>query len=234
MKICIPEFGTELSEIEDEELFPVNSHNSGSFALSPDAIPFHPLSSEGQPLHSNYDHREPIEIAIYCNGVPCLTLPTEADRSTILHGINDEAILDEGCFPLDAIDAAELEATDAFVIEMANLALLEEREEQARQSFNHIQKRWESRRKAGLTGRPHPCMHLHEANDHLVSKSMPSTSPNSLVPVTSINHRNNHIDDKMRVKVMLYSHKVTNVPRRSTNNKIRRPIQQPRKETKLK
>jgi hypothetical protein len=98
-----------------------------------------------------------------------MTLRTEKDRYDILQGIDDEA-LDE-VFPPDAEEAFELETTEAFVREMATLAMMEEREELARRSFRNYEKRWEVRRAAGPSGRPRPAMHLilpvvHNAKVH--------------------------------------------------------------------
>jgi hypothetical protein len=103
--------------------------------LSPNAAAFHPFY-------------EPVNVAIYNDGVPSMTLVSEEEVCEILHGIQDEA-LDEG-FPPTAADAAELEAVAAFVECMAMLAYMEEREEEARLTFCHIKKRWEVRRSEGL------------------------------------------------------------------------------------
>ena len=119
------------------------SDEEGS-TLSAEASPFHPKASV-----------EPM-IAIYNDGVPTMTC--ESNRSDILHGIEDQA-LDEH-FPPDAEEAYELEAAEAFVCEMANLAMLEEREERYRENFSCFQKRWEVRRAEGPSGRPKPAMHL--------------------------------------------------------------------------
>lgn len=133
----------------------LNMHG-GSRSLSPNAAPFHP-------------YFEPCNIAIYNDGMPSLTLTSEADCSKILHGIQDEA-LDEG-FPPDAGDAAELDDVDAYVEEMALLAFLEEQEQMARSDFSHIKKRWEARRKEGLKGRPRKPKHLVDTKKHVGRKS---------------------------------------------------------------
>jgi hypothetical protein len=108
-------------------------------SLSPFATPYHPESTA-------------IDIAIYNDGVPSMMLVSEADVYSVLQGIED--ILES--FPLDAADAAELDAVDAFVECMAMLAYMEEREERCRNEFVHIKMRWEARRAKGLVGRPHP------------------------------------------------------------------------------
>jgi len=230
MKICVPEtFGED--NFEDEELFNANSP-SGS-VLSADAEPFHPYSYPEHEYYNNIDSG----IAIYNDGVPSMTLLNEHDRYEILNNIADEALLDEACFPLDAADAAELEAAEAFVIEMANLSFLEEREEQARQSFAHFQKRWEIRRQKGPSGRPRPCMNLIIPTDHSVktppSMSGTSSTMNSLV---AYSHALRAHEEKMRAKEILLSSRRVE-PRHSklttgnASTKNRRPIQQPRKDS---
>jgi hypothetical protein len=221
MKICVPgEFG-EIREIEDEELFDTNSP-SGSV-----------LSANAEPYHPPLSYYEPIEIAIYNDGVPCLTLISEQDRCELLHNIPDEAI-DEG-FPLDAVDAAEIEAMEEFVVEMANLSMLEEREETARKSFNHVKKRWEARRQKGPSGHgPKPRMNLIIPTEH-VMKTPPHHQPlpSSLI---SYSHTLRVLDERMRAKEVIQSSSLRIEPRHSKtcsnkNNKIRRPIQQPRKDS---
>jgi len=129
--------------------------------LSPNAAPFQPA----------------IDIAIYNNGVPSMMLVSEADIYDLLHGIEDPF----ECFPPVATDAAELEAVDAFVEAMATLALMEEREEKARNGFAYFKKRWEARRAAGLTGRPRPAKHLVEPVPHLSKSASPHDDVRSLV-----------------------------------------------------
>lgn len=108
--------------------------------LSPFAAPFHP-------------YYEPAHLLVYNDGLPSLVYYSEADRARALHAISDEAI-DES-FPPTAADAVELEAAEGFVMEMATLAWMEEREERMRSGHVPTQ-RWESRRRRGLMGRPHP------------------------------------------------------------------------------
>ena len=135
-------------------------YNQSESKLSVDAAPFRPSGLW-------YD---PVNICIYNDGEPTMTLVTEKDRYDILHGINDEAL--DQVFPPNAEEAFELETTEAFVQEMAILAMLEEREEQARCTFCYHEKRWEVRRAAGPSGRPRPAMHLiipvvHNAKIHV-------------------------------------------------------------------
>jgi hypothetical protein len=197
MKLKVPNF------FDDDEAL---MDTMGS-QLNADAPPFHPMY-------------EPVNLAIFNDGVPSMTLPSEADRAKILHGIEDEAI-DEN-FPPDAEDAAELEEAEAFVLEMAQLALLEEREERARSGFVHIKKRWEVRRAAGPRGRPHPAMNLIVPVDHFPKHQNVKT----IVPFSQV-HRMMVQEDKMR------THEIKrNVePRRiKTAVSHRQPIQQPRKQ----
>jgi hypothetical protein len=204
MKIRLPEnFGTEDDEMFDRQSPP------GS-VLSADAAPFHPTY-------------EPVNIAIYNDGVPELVLTCEKDRAEILHGIQDEAI-DEG-FHLDAFDAAELEATEAFVWEMANLALMEEREEQARHSFNHIKKRWEARRAAGPSGRPRPAMNLIIPTEHVAKR------PSKCNSIVSYGHAHRMLvqEDKMRTMEIKNSTRIEPRVPKTNIMKPRHPIQQPRK-----
>jgi hypothetical protein len=219
MKITLPEnFGGRHVEMEDEELFDVDSPTPS--VLSADAMPYHPTSSI-----------EPVNLAIYNDGVPTMVLLTEADRYNLLHGIPDEAF-DEGCFPLDAVDAAEIEATEAFVAEMANLAMLEEREEQARQSFNHIKKRWEVRRQSGPSVRgPRPAMNLIIPTERHV-KTPPALQQQNAMMLYARSQR--ALEEKLRAKELLLASKNRMESRHSksaSSNKIRRPIQQPRKDS---
>lgn len=227
MKICLPEeFAVgNIKEIEDEELFDVTHSPSGS-VLSAEASPFHPPAT----------YHEAIDIAIYNDGVPCMTLVSEEDRCKILHGITDEAI-DEG-FPLDAADAAEIEVMEEFVIEMANLAMLEEREEQARQSFNHIKKRWEARRKQGPSQHgPRPRMNLIVPTEHVTKTPHNNHTPPTVSSLVPYSHSLRAMEDKMRAQEVVQSRRGSVEPRHiksgtnSNNNKTRRPIQQPRKDS---
>ena len=84
---------------------------------------------------------------IFNSGVPTLVSP---DTSTVLRGISDEAL--EECFPPSPEEAAELEAVEQHIHVLASLSLLEDREEENRESFAHYRKRWEARRE--LQGRP--------------------------------------------------------------------------------
>lgn len=141
---------------------------SATSVLSPLAAPFHPTF-------------EPINIAIYNDGVPCMSVMGTRAEFEILHGIPDDA-LDEQ-FPPTAEDAAEIEAAERFVECMASLAMLEEMEEKARMSFCHIKKRWEARRSEGLHGKPRPARRDASPENHHqsanVRKQMKETS---LVP----------------------------------------------------
>lgn len=138
--------------------------------LRPDAPAFHPLY-------------EPVHLAIYNDGVPSMVLTSEYELNKIVHGIQDDAI-DEG-FPPDALDAAELDEADAFVEQMAVLAMMEEQEEKARFEFNHIKKRWEVRRAEGLHGRrPKPAKHVVTPVEHK-SKDLVTLHIKAIVPHSS-------------------------------------------------
>lgn len=176
--------------------------------LSADAAPFHPMY-------------EPMNIAIYNDGVPSMTLTTEKDRHDLLYGIEDQA-LDEQ-FPPDAEDAYELEAAEAFVMEMVNLAMLEEREERARNTFFHIQKRWEVRRAAGPSGRPRPAMNLIVPVNH--SSKHPAINIKALVP--HAHHYRALANDRTQGVKMTQQRIEPRLTR--TMAMPQRPIQQPRK-----
>jgi len=97
---------------------------------------------------------------VYNDGVPAMV----ACDHDIVQGYEEEA-MDEN-FPPTAEEAAELEAVEIFVEMMAMFSLMEEKEEKARSSYCHLQKRWETRREEGLVGKPRPAMNLIDAVDH--------------------------------------------------------------------
>ena len=148
------------------------------------------LSANASPFHPAYEH---VNIAIFNDGVPSLSMTSEKDCMKILHGIQDEALDDE--FPPDAQEAAELESVENFVRCMAELALMEEREERARGSFDHIKKRFEVRREEGLIGRPKPAKHSIEPVQHLP----PAAKTTSLVPHAH-SHRLLLTEDRLRAQ----------------------------------
>jgi hypothetical protein len=135
--------------------------------LSPLAPPFHPMF-------------EPINIAIYNDGIPSMCVIGTKAELEILHGIPDDAIDEQ--FPPTAEDAAEIEATERFVEIMASLALLEEMEEKARMSFCHIKKRWEARRAEGLHGKPRPPRREVSPVDHSNTGMRKQMRDTSIVP----------------------------------------------------
>jgi hypothetical protein len=124
------------------------------------------LSVHAAPFYPPGLCNEPLNIMVYNEGQPCMTCGSVKDLNDILHGIDDEAL--DLFFPPDAEDAYELESAEVFVKEMATLALLEEREERARRTLSHLEKRWEVRRAAGLIGQPRPAMHTVEPVKHNV------------------------------------------------------------------
>lgn len=178
--------------------------------LNVDAKCFHPT-------------HEPINLVIFNDGVPCMTLPTEGGRYDILHGIPDDTI--DSNFPPEAGEAAELEDVDEFVKELSLLALLEEKEESARHGFGHFPKRWEVRRAAGPTGRPRPAMHLIVPVQHL---QKPSSHNHALTLHTQARRRHVH-DGKLQAHESIRR----NVERRHKGKctSMRQPIHQPRKLT---
>jgi hypothetical protein len=132
--------------------------------LSVDAAPYYPTSL----------WKEPMNIMVYNDGVPSMTLATEKDCYDVLHGIDDETL--DQFFPPDAEEAYELEVTEIFVREMVTLAFLEEREELARRTFCHLKKRWEVRRAAGPSGRPRPATHMIIPVNRTVKVCFPQTT----------------------------------------------------------
>jgi hypothetical protein len=176
--------------------------------LSPNAAAFHPFF-------------EPVNVAIYNNGVPSMTLVSEDEVCEILHGIQDDA-LDEG-FPPTASEAAELEAVADFVQSMAMLAYMEEREERARLTFCHIKKRWEVRRSEGLIGRPRPAKHSVEEVKHLPRSAVHTMS---IVPYT---HRHTETEAKMRHQELASRNREPRNAKHIAGARRTCPIQQPRK-----
>ena len=175
--------------------------------LSPQAAPFHPLSYE------------PINLAVYNDGVPSLTF-SRGSESDILHGISDESI--DEAFPPTAEEAAELEAAELFVAMMVNFAMLEEREEAARLTQAGLMKRWEARRKQVAHPRPpkHVVQRVNHGEYHLFG------NPDSLVV---FDHSHQVLEHRMRAK------ETSRVAKPNLHSKMvkatshRKPIQQPRK-----
>lgn len=176
--------------------------------LSVDAAPFYPSGFCSAP------------IMVYNDGQPSMTCGSEKDLVDILHGIDDEAL--DAFFPPDAEEAYELESAEVFVQEMATLAMLEEREERARRTMSHLEKRWEVRRAAGLMGRPRPAMHVIEPVQHNVVKIHPSK-------VTTLSfHRCMDRRSMARLERMQCAAKCM-TPRAKVATMPIRPIVQPRK-----
>jgi hypothetical protein len=180
--------------------------------LSPLAKPFQPAF--GSPT------------AVVCNdGLPSMV---GLDIHAIVQGYQDEA-LDEN-FPPSAQEAAELEAVEMFVDILATLSMLEDREERARSSFCHVQKRWEARREDGLKGKPKPAKHLVDSvNHHHHDTTTKQLKTTDLVPFA-------HTNRELLAAALLQSRQQTRAEsRRSTNPKVKsnqqqpRPLQQPRK-----
>ena len=85
------------------------------------------------------------EFYIYNNGVPSM-IDVDGEWK-IIGGVSDEAI--EEFFPPTIEEIQEMEEVDLFVELLAEMAVLEDREENAR-SFADIKKRWAARRKDGV------------------------------------------------------------------------------------
>ncbi|KAL7558105.1 hypothetical protein ACA910_020054 [Epithemia clementina (nom. ined.)] len=164
-----------------------------------------------------------VDFCIFNDGVPSLVLSSESDIYDLLHGIPDEA-LDEEFHPT-ANEAAELDAAMDFVEMMAALAFMEECEERARASFDHVKKRWESRRAEGLTGRPRPAKHLVKAVPH----GMRLSSSRAIVSYEHNAHRAFMIDQKLLQREQDLRTKHEDAVNRKHVAKQRHAIQQPRK-----
>jgi len=173
--------------------------------LSPLAEPFHPMMGEV------------ISPTIFNDGVPAFTF--QGSESEFLHSITDET-LDEA-FPPSAEDAAELEAAEFFVGLMANLAVLEEREEAARMLHAGLKKRWEARR--GLSGKPRAPRHLvhpvRHGEPHLLNSN----------EIVMYDHTSTIVDNRMRAKHNTQMTKPRMMKRSFQRTAYKKPIQQPRK-----
>jgi hypothetical protein len=181
-----------------------------------------PLSADAPAFHPFCEYEAP-EFCIFNDGVPSLVMPSERDLVDLLHGIQENG-LDE--FPLDAVQAAELEDVEAFVELLAMLAFMEDQEEDMRSSFAGFKKRWESRRAEGLVGRPRAATH----------RVVPAKHGGGLV------HWNKNINEKSIIS-HAHQHRFSqnnkvfghhgHHPMTATNSKRAqkpRPIQQPRKQ----
>lgn len=160
---------------------------------------------------------EIVQPMIYNDGLPCLTfMGTEHE---FLASITDE-VLDEA-FPPTAEEAAELEATEFFVSLMANLAILEEREEAAMALHAGLKKRWEARR--GLAGKPRAPRHLVNQVHHGEPRLIDSHD------LVVLDHTPLLIENRFRAKEnSMATHPKIN---RKSGSKFghKKPIQQPRK-----
>ena len=178
--------------------------------LSPTAAPFHPTY-------------EPVNLVIFNDGVPSMTFSSEMGRSEALHGIDDVAI-DES-FPPTAQDAYEMEAAEHYCAMLADLYLLEQREERAR-NFAYLPARWEARRQMGLQGRPRPPMKRIAPVVH--SNGPSGAGCSSLVTSSAHHHRSSR-----QQRRSLAAHQLRN--RRSSRRNQARTlisnIQQPRKQS---
>lgn len=187
--------------------------------LSPNANPFVPISG-----HYDDGGDESSFKAIYVNGKAELILAGDHPEHEIIHNIPDEAI--DEVFPPTAADAAELEALDNFLTMMVNLSYLEESEEKARTTFNHIKKRWESRRKEVTKARSGNS--AMSGNNH----TMTMLSPDETDLVRNGHHlkkaSNSSMDSRKREK---FATKHLTTPKMVKGiHGYGKPIQQPRKQ----
>lgn len=173
--------------------------------LSPLAEPFHPIMGEV------------VSPTIFNDGVPSLTF--QGSESEFFHSITDET-LDEA-FPPNAEDAAELEAAEFFVGLMANLAVLEEREEAARFLHAGLKKRWEARRR--LCGKPRAPRHLVNPVRHGEPRLLDSNE------IVIHDHASIVFDNRMRAKQNIQMTKPRMKMRSLQRAAYKKPIQQPRK-----
>jgi hypothetical protein len=173
--------------------------------LSPQAAPFYPLSFE------------PINLVVYNNGIPSLAF-YHGSESEILHGISDEG-MDEA-FPPTAEDVAELEAVELFVSLMANLAMMEEREEAARETHAGFMQRWEVRRKQ--VAHPLPPKHLVHRVSHGEHHLLDSSS------LVAFDHSDRIQEHRMRARDSAQKAK-PKTSKMMGKPAFRKPIQQPRK-----
>lgn len=194
-----------------------------------EAVPFYPHNIACPPNPS-------LEFAIYNDGQPCLMATCEAEVSEILHGIQDEA-LDEN-FPPDAQEAAELEEVDTFNEIQALLALLEERDEQARSGFRHIKKRWEARRREGLRmghkQKADPSKTVAMESRRTIHAPRSQSSSQAMIPYA--HHCHKLMQEKSMQRSMMMKdpamHMMMNRNKATMNHHMNRfiPIQQPRKQ----
>jgi len=191
--------------------------------LSPLAEAFHPMHYVQTMMY------EPVNLAIYNDGVPSLSVPGEFE-SELLHGIQDEAI-DEN-FPPDAREAAEMEAAETFVEMLALFSILEEREEQTRENFVGFTKRWESRREEGLLSRPRPPKNSVQLVDHNNGGRKTVEGTSNLVTMDSLNSNHKIFSSINRGKQLNEKHtssKASMKGGRNMGKTQRRTVQQPRK-----
>lgn len=188
-------------------------------SVSEDGSTFSSLRADAPPFYGQ--SYEPINIAIYNDGVPSMAVSGEHGLSDVLHGIEDPI----DCYPPDAEEAFELEMAEHFVNEMVNLSFLEEREMKARNGFTHLKKRWEIRRATGPSGRPKKAMHLIVPVEHVAKR--PVTLVQDLVVSSRHNHRQ-HTEQRMRADDIKHGTEPRSMKKTAT--KHTQQIQQPRKQ----
>jgi hypothetical protein len=175
----------------------------------------------------------PFEFAIYNDGQPCMMATCEAQVSNILHGIQDDA-LDEG-FPPDAQEAAELEEVESFNEMQALLALLEERDQQARSGFCHIKKRWEVRRSEGMPiGRKPKAATSNKIDDsNMMHAPRSHVTTKAMIPYAHHQHHCNKVLQDAAVQRSLDHRMMMKGSNKGMKQHAPRqiPIQQPRKQS---
>jgi hypothetical protein len=183
-----------------------------------EATPFHPMTMM---------MCQPLEFAIFNDGVPSMMATCEAEISEIVHGIQDDA-LDEG-FPPDAQEAAELEEVDLYNEMQALLILMEEREEDARSGFKHLMKRWEVRRRQGVaTGSKPKAVSKSHMEHKMMHSNRSHVTSQAIVPHT--HHVHKLMEDKaMQRNMMMKDHAMQMNKAMNHHHSRFIPIHQPRK-----
>mmetsp|Transcript_9760 Transcript_9760/g.13795 ORF Transcript_9760/g.13795 Transcript_9760/m.13795 type:complete len:192 (+) Transcript_9760:30-605(+) len=160
---------------------------------------------------------------IYSDGQPVAIHSGMYAGHEVLQNISDDAI--DEAFPPNAEDAAELDAVEDFVRFMANISILEEEEEKARNEFNHVGRRWEARREEGLKGKPLPVTGMISKKKHLNNHDLNWNGRKSIVHRDFFLPKNKRNNGEISKKFGRKPATTKSMFQRGRNN----PIQQPRK-----